>query len=53
MVPDRADTWTRWSYAAANKPITPIDDPYQMFDKLYGRARTAKRLGSVLDDLAG
>src|SRR5881409_3078421 len=26
MVPDRADTWTRWSYAAANKPITPIDD---------------------------
>ena len=37
MVPDRADTWTRWSYASANKPITPIDDPYQMFDKLYGR----------------
>src|SRR5205809_2862934 len=27
MVPDRADTWTRWSYAAGNKPITPIDDP--------------------------
>ncbi len=26
MVPDRADTWTRWSYAGANKPITPIDD---------------------------
>src|SRR3954468_21631184 len=22
MVPDRADTWTRWSYAGPNKPIT-------------------------------
>ena len=43
MVPDRADTWTRWSYAGANKPITPIDDPYQMFNKLYGRAKDAKR----------
>ena len=29
MVPERADTWTRWSYAGANKPLTPIDDPYQ------------------------
>ena len=24
MVPDRADTWTRMSYAGANKPIAPI-----------------------------
>ncbi len=30
MVPDRADTWTRMVYAGANKPIAPIDDPYQM-----------------------
>ena len=51
MVPDRADPWTRWSYAAANKPVTPIDDPYQMFAKLYGRAKDQKALASVLDDL--
>jgi hypothetical protein len=51
MVPDRADTWTRWSYAAANKPITPIDDPYQMFNKLYGRAKDREALGSILDDI--
>src|SRR5438552_14933293 len=28
LVPERADTWTRMVYAAANKPIAPIDDPY-------------------------
>ena len=49
MVPDRADTWTRWSYAGANKPITPIDDPYQLFNKLYGRAKDNEALASVLD----
>ena len=49
MVPDRADTWTRWCYAGANKPITPIDDPYQMFTKLYGRAKDQDLLKSVLD----
>lgn len=51
MVPERADTWTRWSYAGANKPVTPIDDPYQMFNKLYGRAKDQEVLGSVLDDI--
>src|SRR5688572_21660541 len=51
MVPDRADTWTRMSYAAANKPIAPIDDPYQMFAKLYGRAKDQESLRSVLDDV--
>lgn len=51
MVPERADTWTRWSYAGANKPVTPIDDPYQMFNKLYGRAKDQEALGSVLDDI--
>ncbi|MBY0456267.1 MAG: DUF1552 domain-containing protein, partial [Gemmataceae bacterium] len=51
MVPDRADTWTRWSYAGANKPIAPIDDPYQMFNKLYGRAKDNEALASVLDDI--
>jgi hypothetical protein len=49
MVPDRADTWTRWCYASANKPITPIDDPYQLFNKLYGRAKDNEALASVLD----
>src|SRR5438034_1548862 len=51
MVPERADTWTRMSYAGPNKPIAPIDDPYQMFNKLYGRAKDQETLKSVLDDL--
>ena len=51
MVPERADTWTRMSYAGANKPISPIDDPYQMFGKLYGRLKDQQSLSSVLDDL--
>lgn len=51
MVPDRADTWTRMSYAGPNKPVSPIDNPYQMFNKLYGRAKDQESLKSVLDDL--
>lgn len=51
LVPDRADTWTRMSYAGANKPIAPIDDPYQMFNKLYGRMKDQAALASVLDEL--
>ena len=51
MVPERADTWTRMSYAGANKPLTPIDDPYQMFAKLYGRMKDEQSLRSILDDL--
>ncbi|MBA4065404.1 MAG: hypothetical protein C0501_17160 [Isosphaera sp.] len=51
MVPDRADTWTRWVYAGANQPVAPVDDPYQMFNKLYGRAKDREALASVLDDL--
>ena len=51
MVPDRADTWTRMSYAGPNKPLAPIDDPYQMFGKLYGRLKDQKSLASILDDL--
>ncbi len=53
MVPNRADTWTRMVYAGANRPITPIDDPYQMFARLYGRMRDQETVGSVLDDLRG
>jgi hypothetical protein len=51
MVPDRADTWTRLSYAGANKPLAPIDNPYQMFSKLYGRMKDQESLRSILDDL--
>ncbi|MCA9067044.1 MAG: DUF1552 domain-containing protein, partial [Planctomycetaceae bacterium] len=51
MVPDRADTWTRMSYAGPNKPVAPIDDPYQMFRKLYGQMKDQRHLASVLDDV--
>ena len=51
MVPDRADTWTRMSYAGANKPIAPVDDPYQMFKRLYGQVRDREVLTSVLDSV--
>ena len=51
MVPDRADTWTRMSYAGANQPVAPIDNPYKMFDKLYGQTKNRALLASVLDDL--
>src|SRR5262249_20905280 len=49
MVPDRADTWTRMSYAGANKPLAPIDDPYRMFAKLYGQMKDRENLKSILD----
>jgi hypothetical protein len=51
LVPDRADVWTRMVYAGPNKPLTPIDDPYQMFARLYGRLKDQESLRSVLDDL--
>lgn len=51
QVPDKADTWTRMCYAGANQPIAPIDDPYQMFAKLYGQMKDGETLSSVLDTL--
>jgi hypothetical protein len=51
MVPDRADTWTRMVYAGPNKPIAPVDNPYQMFSKLYGRVKDQESLKSILDDV--
>jgi hypothetical protein len=51
MVPERADTWTRMVYTGPNKPVAPIDNPYQMFAKLYGRMKDQESLRSVLDDL--
>jgi len=53
MVPEHADTWTRMCYSGPNKPITPIDDPYQMFGKLYGQLKDQESLKSILDDLKG
>ena len=50
-VPDRADPWTRWGYAGPNKPVAPIDDPYQMFEKLYGRVKDKDTIKSILDDV--
>src|ERR1044071_8485503 len=50
-VTDRADPWTRMSYAGANQPIAPISDPYQMYEKLYGQLRDKESLQSVLDDV--
>ena len=51
LVPDRADTLTRMVYAGPNKPVAPIDDPYQMFAKLYGRLNDQESVKSVLDDI--
>ncbi len=52
-VPNRADPWTRMSYAGPNKPVAPVDDPYLLFEKLYGRMKDKDTLKSILDDLAG
>jgi hypothetical protein len=48
-VPHRADPWTRWTYAGPNQPVAPVDDPYLLFEKLYGRMKDQESLGSVLD----
>jgi hypothetical protein len=50
-VTDRADPWTRMSYAGPNKPVAPISDPYQMYQKLYGQMQDKENLQSVLDDV--
>ena len=50
-VPDRADPWTRMVYAGPNKPVAPIDNPYQMLAKLYGRVQDRESLSSILDDV--
>ena len=48
-VPNRADPWTRMCYAGDDRPIAPIDDPGQMFDKLYGGAKDRENVSSILD----
>ena len=49
VVPNKANTWTRMVYTGPNRPLTPIDDPYQMFQKLYGQFKDRELLASVLD----
>ncbi len=51
VVPDRADTWSRMVYSGPNKPVAPIDDPYQMLTKLYGNVADRETLKSVLNEL--
>ncbi len=51
LVPERADTWTRMVYAGPNKPIAPIDDPYRMFKKLYGKTKDREDLRSIMDEV--
>ena len=50
-VPNRADTWTRMVYAGPNKPVAPIDNPYAMFNKLYGQRGDEESVKSILDEL--
>ncbi len=50
-MPNRADPWTRWVFAGPNKPLPPIDDPYQTFAKMYGRIEDQESLKTVLDDV--
>ena len=52
VVPDRADPWTRMSYGGPNQPIAPIDDPYQVFNKLYGNIGERAAVRSILDEVA-
>lgn len=51
-VPNRADPWTRWSYAGPDQPLTPLDDPSRVFQRLYGGVKDRETLGSVLDPVA-
>src|SRR5437764_14372192 len=52
-VTDRADPWTRMSYGGPNKPIAPISDPYQMYQKLYGQMKDKENLRSILEEVRG
>ena len=50
-ITDRADPWTRMSYAGPNKPVAPISDPYQMYQKLYGQLKEKENLQGILGDV--
>ena len=38
-------------YAGSNRPLAPLNDPYQMLDKLYGQSQERKAYASILDSL--
>ena len=38
-------------YAGSNRPLAPLNDPYQMLDKLYGQTQERKTYASILDSL--
>src|SRR5438034_317482 len=46
-VTDRADPWTRMSYAGPNKPVAPVSDPYHMYEKLYGQLKDMARVATL------
>lgn len=50
-VPNRADPWTRMCYAGSDKPLAPVDDPGQLFKRLYGGAKDRQSVASVLDEV--
>lgn len=50
-VRETADPWTRMCYAGKNRPIAPVNDPYSMFARMYGRNKDDDLLRSVLDDV--
>ena len=50
-VPNRADPWTRANYSGPNQPVAPNNDPYALFEKLYGQVKDRENLGSILDDV--
>ncbi len=52
-VTDRADPWTRMSYAGPNQPVAPVSDPYQMFSKLYGQMKDKENIQGILDEVRG
>jgi hypothetical protein len=39
------------SYVGPNQPVAPIDDPYRMFEKLYGQMKDKESLVSILDEV--
>jgi len=48
-VPYEADPWTRMVFAGPNQPVAPIDDPYAMYSKLYGKIEERDNLLKVLN----
>jgi hypothetical protein len=50
-VQDSADPWTRMSYHGPNQPVTPLADPYDAYQKMYGNVRDKKKVRAILDDL--